>query len=189
MASRFSLKLLRRKGLIGLPMKSSQPLVGPSKSLYSLASTVQNSLSSISHNNFSSRSLNLNDDSPGTAAIDYRSLLQEDEYHKLADSTIQDLLEKLEEYGDSIEVDGFDIDYGNQVLTLKLGSLGTYVLNKQTPNRQLWLSSPVSGPSRFDWDHNAQAWIYRRTRANLVEVLESELEKLCVIIIKYRSIL
>ncbi|KAK6918941.1 Frataxin/CyaY [Dillenia turbinata] len=173
MASRFSLKLLRRKGLIGLPMKSSQPLVGPSKSLYSLASTVQNSLSSISHNNFSSRSLNLNDDSPGTAAIDYRSLLQEDEYHKLADSTIQDLLEKLE----------------NQVLTLKLGSLGTYVLNKQTPNRQLWLSSPVSGPSRFDWDHNAQAWIYRRTRANLVEVLESELEKLCVIIIKYRSIL
>ena len=31
----------------------------------------------------------------------------------------------------------------NQVLTLKLGCLGTYVLNKQTPNRQIWLSSPV----------------------------------------------
>ncbi|KAK6919456.1 Frataxin/CyaY [Dillenia turbinata] len=179
MASRVSLKLLRRKGLTGLPKKPSQPLVGPSKSLYSLASNVHNSISSISHKNLSSRSLNLSDDSSGPAAIDYRSLLQEDEYHKLADSTIQDLLEKLEEYGDSIQVDGFDIDYGNQVLTLKLGSLGTYVLNKQTPNRQLWLSSPVSGPLRFDWDHNAQAWIYRRTKANLVEVLESELEKLC----------
>ena len=29
------------------------------------------------------------------------------------------------------------------VLTVRLGDLGTYVINKQTPNRQLWLSSPV----------------------------------------------
>ncbi|XP_057472883.1 frataxin, mitochondrial-like isoform X2 [Actinidia eriantha] len=103
----------------------------------------------------------------------------EDEFHNLADSTIHDLLEKLEEYGDSIDIDGFDIDYGNQVLTLKLGTLGTYVVNKQTPNRQIWMSSPVSGPSRFDWDRDAQAWVYRRTKANLFKVLESELEQLC----------
>ena len=25
------------------------------------------------------------------------------------------------------------------------------MLNKQPPNRQIWLSSPVSGPKRFDW--------------------------------------
>lgn len=74
-----------------------------------------------------------------------------------------------QEYGDTIQIDGFDVDYGvrnisswlilmvrvvyvlmqicyylqNEVLTLKLGALGTYVLNKQTPNRQIWLSSPV----------------------------------------------
>ncbi|CAM8958821.1 unnamed protein product [Rhodiola kirilowii] len=115
----------------------------------------------------------------GPAPVDYHSLLPEDEYHRQADSTIQDLLEKLEEYGDSIQIDGFDIDYGNQVLTLKLGSAGTYVLNKQTPNRQLWLSSPVSGPSRFDWDRDTQAWIYRRTKANLYKLFETELEQLC----------
>ena len=28
---------------------------------------------------------------------------------------------------------------------------GTYVLNKQPPNKQIWLSSPVSGPKRYDW--------------------------------------
>lgn len=29
------------------------------------------------------------------------------------------------------------------VLTVKLGGdLGTYVINKQTPNKQIWLSSP-----------------------------------------------
>ena len=29
------------------------------------------------------------------------------------------------------------------MLTVKLGRHGTYVINKQTPNRQIWLSSPV----------------------------------------------
>ncbi|XP_052178432.1 frataxin, mitochondrial isoform X2 [Diospyros lotus] len=126
---------------------------------------------------FCSPPTSLKDEGPAT--IDYRSLLQEDEFHKLADSTIQDLLEKLEEYGDSTDIDGFDIDYGNHVLTLKLGTLGTYVLNKQTPNRQIWLSSPVSGPSRFDWDRDAQAWIYRRTKVQLLQLLEKELRHLC----------
>ncbi|KAF9670890.1 hypothetical protein SADUNF_Sadunf13G0116100 [Salix dunnii] len=163
---------------------------------------------------YSSPLLNINStDTEGPAAIDYRLLLQEDEFHSLADSTIHDLQEKLEEYGDTVQIDGFDIDYGNEVLTLKLGDLGTYVLNKQTPNRQLWLSSPVRivagqmivklgwrklvrtcqrivggsnesgsklkfGPSRFDWDRNAQAWVYRRTKANLLKVLESEMGQL-----------
>nr|GMD30065.1 frataxin, mitochondrial [Ipomoea batatas] len=35
------------------------------------------------------------------------------------------------------------------------------------------------GPSRFDWDQNLKAWVYRRTKANLLQVLESELGKLC----------
>lgn len=119
------------------------------------------------------------DASTGPVAVDYSSLLQEDEFHNLADSTINHLLEKIEEYGDSVEIDGFDIDYGNQVLTVKFGDLGIYVLNKQTPNRQIWMSSPVSGPSRFDWDQNAQAWVYRRTKEYLFKILESELTQLC----------
>ncbi|XP_028808429.1 frataxin, mitochondrial-like isoform X1 [Neltuma alba] len=131
--------------------------------------------SSIPSRSFCSRSLNVE----GPTAIDYRSILQEDEFHKLADITIHELQEKLEVYGDSVEVDGFDIDYGNDVLTVKLGDLGTYVLNKQTPNRQIWLSSPISGPSRFDWDQEARAWIYRRNKANLYKVLEDEFGQLC----------
>ncbi|KAF7805852.1 frataxin, mitochondrial [Senna tora] len=134
---------------------------------------------SSSSRSFCSPSFNLNGESQGPTAIDYRSLLQEDEFHRLADSTIHDLQEKFEDYGDTVEVDGFDIDYGNDVLTIKLGDLGTYVLNKQTPNRQIWLSSPVSGPSRFDWDQDAKSWIYRRNKANLYKVLEVELEQLC----------
>ncbi|KAI4363807.1 hypothetical protein MLD38_019979 [Melastoma candidum] len=115
----------------------------------------------------------------GPTDVDYGSLLQEGEFHRLADNTIQNLQERLEEYGDGVEIDGFDIDYGNDVLTLKLGDLGTYVINKQTPNRQIWLSSPVSGPSRFDWDRESKRWVYRRTGANLLELLESEILSLC----------
>ena len=37
------------------------------------------------------------------------------------------------------------------VPTVRLGELGTYVINKQTPNRQIWMSSPISGPVRYDW--------------------------------------
>uniref|UniRef100_A0A2N9F3V0 Uncharacterized protein n=1 Tax=Fagus sylvatica TaxID=28930 RepID=A0A2N9F3V0_FAGSY len=66
---------------------------------------------------------NLSQDSQGPAAIDYSSVLQEDEFHSLANSTIHHFLEKLEEYGDNVEIDGFDVDYGNEVLTLKLGDL------------------------------------------------------------------
>jgi hypothetical protein len=39
-----------------------------------------------------------------------------------------------------------------------------------------WFS--CSGPSRFDWDRSDQAWVYRRTKANLLNVLESEMGQL-----------
>ncbi|XP_019104940.2 frataxin, mitochondrial isoform X2 [Beta vulgaris subsp. vulgaris] len=166
MASFSPSKLLPSKTFENL-LPSSSPASSSMRSFYTLPLFVSRTFSS-----------NVLDESQAPAPIDYRSVLQEDEFHRLADSTIHHLLEKLEEYGDTVEVDGFDVDYGNEVLTLKLGELGTYVVNKQTPNRQIWLSSPVSGPSRFDWDPASQAWIYRRNKATLSGILESELEQL-----------
>ncbi|KAI4099522.1 MAG: hypothetical protein L6R37_005949 [Teloschistes peruensis] len=37
------------------------------------------------------------------------------------------------------------------VLSLTFPPIGTYVLNKQPPNKQIWLSSPKSGPKRYDY--------------------------------------
>ncbi|GAU24020.1 hypothetical protein TSUD_328230 [Trifolium subterraneum] len=68
---------------------------------------------STSSRNFCSRKSNLVDQFHGPAPIDYSSLLQEGEFHRLADSTINSLQEKFEDYGDSIDLDGFDIDYGH----------------------------------------------------------------------------
>jgi frataxin len=62
------------------------------------------------------------------------------------------------------------------VLTVKLGSHGTYVINKQTPNRQIWMSSPVSGPFRYDYQHGQ--WVYARTGQELLQQVQQELQGL-----------
>lgn len=87
-------------------------------------------------------------------------------------------------------------------MTISHPSKGDYVLNKQPPNKQIWLSSPVSGPKRYDWvasrsedggmdtkqdsEHHTEAmgdngelgggrWIYLRDGSSLTAILENEL--------------
>ena len=50
---------------------------------------------------------------------------------------------------------------------------GTYVLNRQTPNKQIWLSSPKSGPKRYDFINNK--WIYKHDGKSLHELLDAEI--------------
>ncbi|KAJ3089140.1 Mitochondrial chaperone Frataxin [Quaeritorhiza haematococci] len=99
-------------------------------------------------------------------------------YHKLADETIETMLEYFEALGDEIEIDGFDVTYSSGVLTLKLGEPGTYVINKQPPNKQIWLSSPISGPKRYDWAEDKHDWIYLREGTSLGDLLSEELSEI-----------
>lgn len=114
----------------------------------------------------------------GPVSVDYSSLLEEKEFHKLADEILDYIQEKVDEVGEGLDIEGFDIDHAEGVLTIRLGSSGTYVINKQTPNRQIWLSSPVSGPARFDWDAKNHCWVYRRTKSEMLRLLEKELNDL-----------
>jgi len=70
-------------------------------------------------------------------------------------------------------------------MEITLPGKGTYVLNKQPPNKQIWLSSPVTGPKRFDWvvsgesmDHKEGSgsgeWVYLRDGTSLTELLRQE---------------
>lgn len=52
---------------------------------------------------------------------------------------------------------------------------GTYVFNKQPPNRQIWLSSPVSGPKRYDFDESSGEWMYARDGSAFKELCKNEL--------------
>jgi frataxin len=73
---------------------------------------------------------------------------------------------------------------------------GTYVLNKQPPNKQIWISSPLSGPKRYDWvllsgegqqqkggtgldvegDLRGGSWVYLRDGSTLTDLLRRELD-------------
>ena len=72
------------------------------------------------------------------------------------------------------------------MLTLTLPPAGTYVLNKQPPNKQIWLSSPISGPKRYDWVVKGEGmdqkegcgigeWVYLRDGSTLSELVRREM--------------
>ena len=98
----------------------------------------------------------------------------ESEFHTVADETLEDIQDAvdvaLEEYYTENENDNDDNDdefetvYASGVLNMTFPPHGTWVLNKQTPNRQIWWSSPISGPRRYEYDENISEWMY--TRAN-----------------------
>jgi frataxin-like iron-binding protein CyaY len=93
------------------------------------------------------------------------------------------------------------------VLTIRLGKLGSYVINKQSVNLQMWWSSPrrhvtlvsrrasghtshaltclcvpltcrCSGPKRFNLDPASGRWLSTRDGTDLVVLLTSELQAL-----------
>ncbi|KAG8820413.1 Mitochondrial chaperone Frataxin [Serendipita sp. 399] len=56
---------------------------------------------------------------------------------------METLLTSLESLVDETTDASYEVEYSSGVLTLKLGEKGTYVINKQPPNKQIWLSSPT----------------------------------------------
>jgi len=69
------------------------------------------------------------------------------------------------------------VDYNSGVMKINFGQAhGTYVINKQPPNKQIWLSSPISGPKRYDYDAKAKIWFYSRDNVSLGELLTQEFQ-------------
>lgn len=97
------------------------------------------------------------------------------EYHELSDMTMEALLDSLEALVDQHYDLPYEVEYNSGVLTLALGDNGTYVINKQPPNKQIWLSSPRSGPKRYDLDAEQNEWFYNRDNTTLRSLLEEEL--------------
>ncbi|HLO76476.1 MAG TPA: iron donor protein CyaY [Magnetospirillum sp.] len=60
--------------------------------------------------------------------------------------------EVLEQLGDAVDDalgDEIDVDLQAGILTLSLSGGGQYIINKHAPNREIWMSSPVSGAIHF----------------------------------------
>ncbi|RYO75740.1 hypothetical protein DL764_010334 [Monosporascus ibericus] len=105
------------------------------------------------------------------------------QYHELSDEYLDNLLNKFETAQE--ERDDLDVEYSAGVMNINISALGSYVINKQPPNKQIWLSSPISGPKRFDYvivsDGQDQkegtgtgGWVYLRDGTTLNEILTGE---------------
>ena len=96
----------------------------------------------------------------------------EAEFHTVADETLERIQDALDEAmlqdddDDDDDDDSFESTLASGVLTLSFPPHGTWVLNKQTPNRQIWWSSPLSGPRRYEYSSETQEWIYTRSGAS-----------------------
>lgn len=70
-------------------------------------------------------------------------------FHDVADATLEQVMQLLTPL--ESEQEDVDIMCSQGVLNINLGARGMWVINKQTPNRQLWWSSPLSGPRRYEY--------------------------------------
>ena len=97
------------------------------------------------------------------------------DYHSMIDHSLDTLTSQLEELMETQDIDAleekapqgseegeWDVEYATGVINVRLGSYGTYVINKQPPTQQLWLSSPTSGPKRFEYDTDKGVWFTYR---------------------------
>ncbi|KAL7535785.1 hypothetical protein ACHAWF_005270 [Thalassiosira exigua] len=90
------------------------------------------------------------------------------QYHDAADEalhSVQDVVEDFLEkcFGDAENDDDIpEVNYADGVLTIYLPPHGTWVINKQTPNQQIWWSSPISGPRRYEYDEGRERWVFSR---------------------------
>jgi len=103
--------------------------------------------------------------------------MDERDFDRRADELLEDMMDELEALEETAGP-AFELDYAMGVLTMVLDENTTYVLNKQRPNRQVWMSSPQSGPRRFELDEDGEIWKDVRSGENVLSVMQAELKEI-----------
>jgi frataxin len=98
-----------------------------------------------------------------------------DQYIKEADRVMNLLFDKIDEKEFDI-TDNINLSAG--VLSFTFRKNKNYVLNVQRPNLQIWLSSPISGPQRYEFDLSTNKWINVRSKKDLLELLGEEINSI-----------
>ena len=88
------------------------------------------------------------------------------DFEKLAENAIQNIIEKLEE----AEI---EVDFVNNILQIETDS-GTYIINKHSASKQIWMVSPISGAKHFSYHQDKQKWI-ESGGLELLNILNKEL--------------
>ncbi|CAK92207.1 unnamed protein product (macronuclear) [Paramecium tetraurelia] len=67
------------------------------------------------------------------------------QFLKLSNLQLSSLNDKIENF------ENVETSFSDGVLNVHLPNGKSFVINRQTPNKQLWYSSPISGPQRFNY--------------------------------------
>ena len=94
------------------------------------------------------------------------------QFETLADAMLGRIQSALEAAGGDL-----DVELVEGVLTVETESGGKFLVNKHGPNRQIWLSSPVSGAWHFAWSETHHGWISTRGGERLEDLLGRELSE------------
>lgn len=109
-------------------------------------------------------------------------------YHAAADQTLEAILDAVDDLEQ--ERDDVECELASGVLSIKCLD-GSWVINKQAPNKQIWLSSPMrcvkrwlrsfqsawpgSGPCRYECGEDG-IWRHTRDASKLSDLLRAELQ-------------
>ncbi|AIL65116.1 frataxin-like protein [Rickettsiales bacterium Ac37b] len=97
------------------------------------------------------------------------------EFNILAINSLENLYEKLEtnEAFNDLEIDFVN----NEVLYIASEKNQEYVINKHSPSRQIWFSSPLTGTYYFSYDISKKLWLDKEGK-ELEDLIIGELKRI-----------
>lgn len=99
--------------------------------------------------------------------------MESSSFETLADRVLADIVARIDER----LTDQVEADLRGGVVTIELEDGRQFVINKHVPNRQIWLSSPLSGAAHFDWHAESGEWRSTRGGDPLLARLGQELRE------------
>merc|ERR1712032_676355 len=98
--------------------------------------------------------------------LQYLTITSSPFFHVQSETTLRTIQYALEDLLDDYPTvfSQSEVTYDSNVLSIILPPHGTWIINKQSANEQVWWSSPLSGPRRFEWKN--RRWIYSRYSCN-----------------------
>lgn len=101
--------------------------------------------------------------------------MDESNFLVIVNATLQSVFDQLE---DNL-ADHLEADLESGVLTVTFQEEGEYVINRHLPNRQIWMSSPISGGIHFNYDEKTGNWVSTKDSTVIFQdVFASELRQI-----------
>jgi len=98
-------------------------------------------------------------------------------FHSESNAVFQIIQDRLE----AADMDpDIDVTLADDILSVRSRKFGVWVLNKHSVTRQIWLSSPLSGPNKYNYHSDTATWLGERDQHRLHDRLAKEFRRFLV---------